>query len=1141
MSTKAIEKDMVLEGPLWPEPVRVLSVDHYGTMIQVDAVGTRSRQFYPGIIVTAAQVDGLKVVSSAKGMDFSGDPEAFHLAIEALRIRLAYEYDPHFAVNASTITPLPHQLDAVYRNMLKSPLVRFLLADDPGAGKTIMAGLLLKELRFRGLADRVLVVVPPLVARQWQEELADKFSEEFTIIDNGVLKANVGRNPWTENDRCITSVYWAARDNVLETLKEADWDLVIADEAHKMAAYRQGVRSQKTRKTRLYRLGEELSVRTKHFLLLTATPHKGDPENFRLLLELLDKDLFADRGILEEAMSSKDNPIILRRLKEEMCRFDGTPLFPQRTVKTVPFDLSRAERQLYDEVTEYVSEHFNKAMQKEKRNVGFAMTILQRRLTSSLAAITASLERRHGRLQDLLDQVRALAAAKARKALRGDADDGADFEEMLGGAEVDDLDDLSETERWDVEDSLVERLTNAESIEELEAEVLALERLVRRARAALGSGIENKLTQLLDAILRDEGLAARGEKLLIFTEAKDTLDFLVRRLREQRFSVAVIEGSLSMEKRRTQQELFRNEAQIMVATEAGGESINLQFCNQMVNYDIPWNPNRLEQRMGRIHRIGQKNEVFIFNLVATDTREGAVMAALLRKMEEMRQGLGSDRVFDLIGDLLEDHEISLADLIIDCITNRRRLEDAVASIEQAISPDHQASLIAAREEGLARRYVNLPELRGDAARSAGQALLPAHLERFFTRSLERNRGRWERRADGKLRVERVPVNLRHEQEIGFRRRHGTVARSYLSLTFDKGEVGEDGRTELLGPGHPLFESVLQAAESGFVDALARGAVFFDVDAEAPERLWFFRSAVGDGTGRMLAQRLFAVREIDADGEGQFLAAHPLRLHDLVPRTEGTSPPALDHFDARRRGATLFCLEHLVPSFVDDVSRGRLKELALKERYLERSFRVVISRHADRLLDMEAKSGAGQDMSLAIGREQRLMEEAKRRQQERLAEVRLEQQLVPRAPEFLGVVTVLPREAAVGVARADDALLDQVRAVESSQGRELDDARTAELGYDAVARSEDGQDVRFVLARQVDAEGSIWLKASEWSQVQHLADQAVLYARQDGTLCTITGRNAAAAASVDDENRRTSIRLAGLQLPLATEHVARSEG
>jgi len=899
-----IEKDSVLEGPLWPEPVRVLSVEHFGTLLQVDAVGTRTRQFYPGIIVTAAQADGLKVLSSAKGMDFSGDPEAFHLAIEALRIRLAYEYDPHFAVNASTIVPLPHQLDAVYRYMLKSPLVRFLLADDPGAGKTIMAGLLLKELRFRGLADRILIVVPPLVSRQWQEELAEKFSEAFTIIDNGVLRANVGRNPWTENDRCITSVYWAARDNVLETLKEADWDLVIADEAHKMAAYRQGTRSQKTRKTRLYRLGEELSVRTKHLLLLTATPHKGDPENFRLLLELLDKDLFADRHILEEAMSRQDNPIILRRLKEEMCRFDGSPLFPQRTVKTVAFDL--------------------------------------------------------------------------------------------------------------------------------------------------------------------------------------------------------------------------------------------QFCNQMVNYDIPWNPNRLEQRMGRIHRIGQQNEVFIFNLVATDTREGAVLAALLRKMEEMRQGLGSDRVFDLIGDLLEDHEISLADLIIDCITNRRRLADAVAGIEQAVSPEHQAALTAAREEGLARRFVNLPELRFDAARSASQALLPTHLEAFFTRSLERNRGRWERRADGKIRCERVPVNLRREQEIAFRRRHGTVERAYLSLTFDKTTVGEDGRTDLLGPGHPLFESVLQAAESGCIDALARGAVFRDLDAKAPERLWFFRGSVGDGTGRVLSQRLFAVREIGLAGDRTaggppasnpaFIAAHPIHLHDLRPGPDGASAPPLTDFDQRRHAATRFCLEHLVPGFVDTVASGRLKDLGLKERWLERSFRGVISRHADRLLDLDAKAGAGQDMALAIGREQRLMEDAKRRRQERLTEVRLEQQLVPRAPEFLGVVAVLPAAARVGEAKADDALLGRVREVEAAQGRTLADRRDDGLGFDAIAGDADGQAVRFILARRLDADGRLWLKASEWAQVRHLGAPVLIYAAHDGEILALSAEDAARGAEIDDTNRRVSIRLPGGPTP-----------
>jgi superfamily II DNA or RNA helicase len=1126
-----LEKNMVIEGPLWPEPVRVLNVDHFGTMLQVDAVGTRTRQFYPGIIVTAAQVEALKVLSSAKEMDFSGEAEAFHLAIEAMRIRLAYEYDPHFAVNASTITPLPHQLDAVYRYMLKSPLVRFLLADDPGAGKTIMAGLLVKELRSRGLAERVLIVVPPLVARQWQEELASKFSEQFTIIDNGVLKANFGRNPWTEADRCITSVYWAARDNVLEPLKDAEWDLVIVDEAHKMAAYQQGVRSQKMRKTRLYRLGEELSARTKHLLLLTATPHKGDPENFRLLLELLDKDLFADRQILEEAMRSSDSPIMLRRLKEEMRRFDGSPLFPQRTVKTVTFDLSRAERELYEGVTDYVAEHFNKAMQKEKRTVGFAMTILQRRLTSSLAAVTASLTRRHDRLQTLLDQVRALVATKARNALKSSENDSA-LEELLGGAEVEDLDDLTEEERWKVEDSLVEQLTNAESIEELQTEVLALEHLVRRARAALGSGIEAKLIRLTDAILRDEGLAARGEKLLIFTEAKDTLDFLVERLRAQGFTVAVIDGSLSMERRRLQQEFFRGPAQVMVATEAGGESINLQFCNQMVNYDIPWNPNRLEQRMGRIHRIGQKNEVFIFNLVATDTREGAVLAALLNKMDQMRQGLGSDRVFDLVGDLLDDHEISLADLIISCITNRQRLQDAVSSIEQAVSPAHQASLIAAREESLARRFLNLPELRQDAARSASHTLIPAHLESFFTRALARNRGRSERRTDGKLRVDRVPVNLRHEQELNFRRRFGTVERSYLSLTFDKKALGEDGRTELLGPGHPLFESVLQAASASSADALTRGAVFFDVDADGPELLWFFLGMVGDGTGRVLSQRLFAVREFGALGNATFEPAHPIRLHDLRPRADGPLPSLTD-FDVRKHAATRFCLDAHVPRFVQEVASGRLKELALKERYLERSFRVVISRHSDHLFDLESKSSAGHDMTLAIGREQRLMDEAKRRQQERLAEIRLEQQLVPRAPEFLGVATVLPAQAKVGAAKADDNVLGQVRAYEASRGRIVEDIRLEGLGFDAVARDAEGQGVDFLVVRAVSGDGKVWLRSTEWTQLQHLANHAAIYIVKEHQLLRLAPKDAA-TAQVDEATRRVSIHIDGLQLSMTEQ-------
>ena len=286
--------------------------------------------------------------------------------------------------------------------------------------------------------------------------------------------------------------------------------------------------------------------------------------------------------------------------------------------------------------------------------------------------------------------------------------------------------------------------------------------------------------------------------------------------------------------------------------------------------------------------------------------------------------------------------------------------------------------------------------------------------------------------------------------------------------------------------------MLQAAQASSSESLTRGAVFFDVDAEGPELLWFFRAIVGDGTGRVLAQRLFAVREFGAPGATAFEAAHPIRLHDLRPRTDGPPPPSLKDFDVRKHAATRFCLESLLPNFVEQVARGRLKDLALKERYLERSFRVLISRHSDHLLDLESKSGVGQDMTLAIGREQRLMDEAKRRQQERLAEIRLEQQLVPRAPEVLGVVTVLPAPAKVGVAKANDDVLERVRAYESSRGRVVEDVRREGLGFDAVASDAEGQGVDFLVARAIDGDGNVWLKSTEWTQIQHLNGQAALY-------------------------------------------------
>jgi SNF2 family DNA or RNA helicase len=586
----------ILEGPFWPERIRVISSRQIGNGVAISGVGLKTERYYAEIILAEKDLEKVRKVD-LRIKDFSGDAEAFFLFMEGKRIRFAFQFDPLFAVNVSQIDPLPHQIDAVYYYILKQPRIRFLLADDPGAGKTIMAGLILKELKQRGLVQRVLIVIPGHLKDQWIREMKEKFGETFRVIDRAVMDASWGRNVWLEENQTITSMDFAKQEDVMVSLAEARWDLVIVDEAHKMAAYEYGG---KMKRTERYKLGELLSRNSNFMLFLTATPHRGDPSNFRLFLDLLEPGFFASNEMLAESIRNKDNPLFLRRLKEDLKSFDGAPLFPPREVITIKYRLSDDEKRLYNAVTEYVERYFNRAMQKEKRNVAFALLILQRRLASSLRAIRRSLERRRNRLNDLLEKGKII--------------------QEIGYIDEEALEDSPELERWRKEDELLEKLTSAETLEELREEIAKLDELIRLAREAEKKEVETKLNEL-KKVMEQEKLGRNGEKLLIFTESKDTLEYLVEKIRSWGYSVTYIHGGLNLYQRINAEHEFKEKTQIMVSTEAGGEGINLQFCWLMVNYDIPWNPNRLEQRMGRIHRYGQQNEVHIYNLVAVDTRE----------------------------------------------------------------------------------------------------------------------------------------------------------------------------------------------------------------------------------------------------------------------------------------------------------------------------------------------------------------------------------------------------------------------------------------------------------------------------------------------------------------------------------------
>lgn len=667
------QKGSILSGPAWKEPVEVVSfIAEPGIGYYAELIGRQSKTFYSEYVLDEDLEQIIVLQTQGQASESQAEEQNF------LHALITFQQNQGLMKKNSQILPLPHQIEAVYTRMLKSPSIRYLLADDPGAGKTIMSGMLIQELRLRNLAKRILILVPPLVMRQWQEELASKFDLHFQIVNRQTIET-MSSNPFTEHALTITSMYWGARETIKAQILVNQYDLVIIDEAHKSAAYLDR-RKKSKRRTNLYKLAEALAKQTDHLLLLTATPHKGDRHNYQYLLQLLDEDLFANK-LSQEALTQLAQSFVIRRLKESMVRFDGSPLFPKRTTKTIQFELSSAELELYEQVTDYIRIHFNRAKANGSFAVQFAMMLLQRRLSSSFYALQASLQRRYERL--------AVIEAEELKKLEQAFDD-------------DEVNDEGDTDFLGASDSY--------DLEELKIEQEALQVLLDDAEDLKLLGQERKYLALEAALFAEDGLLAQREKLLIFTESADTLRYLQTQLEARLGTIAVIHGQMSLKQRQAAVELFRNEVSVMIATDAGGESINLQFCNQMVNYDIPWNPNRLEQRMGRIHRIGQTNEVFVFNLVAANTREGTVLEKLLAKLEIMREDLGNDLVYDFLGELLEKQELDLNQLMVEAIQNREQLTQVVEQVESLLSSEHQALIEQAQQEQFAQN-IQLPQIK----------------------------------------------------------------------------------------------------------------------------------------------------------------------------------------------------------------------------------------------------------------------------------------------------------------------------------------------------------------------------------------------------------------------------------------------
>jgi len=1065
----------------------------------------------------------LEIVTEGHSWSFDGDGALLRLVSEAHRIRLAHLFDPLLAVHTSLVEPLPHQITAVYGEMLTRQPLRFLLADDPGAGKTIMAGLFIRELLIRGDLQRCLIVCPGSLVVQWQDELFQKFHLPFEILTNDRIEAARTGNAFAEMPLVIVRLDKLSRNEDLQAkLKQTDWDLVVVDEAHKLSASFFGGEIKETKR---YKLGKLLSTLTRHFLLMTATPHNGKEEDFQLFLALLDGDRF--EGRFRDGVHTCDTSDLMRRLvKEDLLKFDGKPLFPERRAHTVQYLLSDLEAVLYKQVTDYVREEFNRAEalnQGRRGTVGFALTILQRRLASSPEAIYQSLRRRRERLEKRLGEERE------PQRHRGHEEESLWSLCLRGELEEEDL----TAEEWEfAEEAVVDLATASQTIAELQAEIERLRELEGLALRVRRSGRDRKWEELSRVIQdifspqRHKGhkeeeplwslcLGGSSQKLVIFTEHRDTLNYLANQITTllgRSEVVVTIHGGMGREERKRAEEAFKQDVtvQVLIATDAAGEGINLQRAHLMVNYDLPWNPNRLEQRFGRIHRIGQTEVCHLWNLVAEGTREGDVYLSLLKKLEIEQKALGG-KVFDVLGKAIAGQE--LRELLIEAIRYGDR-PDVKARLDQVVNDRLDQSRLREllEERALARDSMDttkVQQIRQEMERAEARKLQPHFIAAFFLEAFQRLGGTIRQREAKRYEITHVPAVIRQGD------RGEPILRRYERICFEKSLITIPSKppAEFICPGHPLLDAVLDLTLEQHRELLRQGAILVDEDdpGEAVRALVYLEHSIQDGSigrggrRRVVSRRMQYVEvmepqrheghegyEVRNAGYAPYLDYRPLTPDEqalladpLCSMPSGQASPMCLRGSNLEDQATTYAVTHLVPQHLQEV-RER------KEALIDKTVRAVKDRLTkeinywdQRAAELRLQEQAGKpNAKLNSAKAQQRADELADRLQKRLAELEQERQLAPLPPVVVGGALVVPigllqrlqgkrasapTTLARETQRVEQAAMAAVMATERALGYEPRDVSDRKCGYDIesaaplaqLGRGAGGEGLRFI--------------------------------------------------------------------------------
>ncbi|MFU2234347.1 helicase-related protein [Klebsiella sp. BA397-4A_EMB] len=1103
LKLEEIKKDAQIRGIIEGQVVRVVTVEPIGehalTVYYKDSQGTLAER----MLFRSDEIN-LAMATAGRPWSFDAPGREFKLGLEAYRISQAALFDPMMAVNMANVDPLPHQISAVYEYMLPKQPLRYVLADDPGAGKTIMAGLLISELLLRADARRVMVVSPGSLTEQWQDELFEKFGLQFDIFSKEKQEQCVTGNYFAETDRLICRLDQLSRSEELqEKLQNTDWDLIIVDEAHKLSANYFG---NKINKTKRFTLGELLGSICRHFLLMTATPHNGKEEDFQVWMSLLDSDRFY--GKFREGAHKVDITDMMRRMvKEELLTFDGTPLFPERRAYTANYELSPLEASLYEQVTTYVREEMNRADKldnKKKNTVGFALTQLQRRLASSPEAIYQSLKRRRNRLKDKLDEMKLMA--RGQKAKRsGEAETLEKYKVSKSIVLPDDWDELDEdlsAEEYELySEEVADQATAAETIFELEAEINSLRELENQALVLVQSGNDKKWEEL-SRLLQDspEMINRDGErrKLIIFTEHKDTLNYLRQRVSDllgQPQAVRVIYGGTNRDERRKIQTEFRSDPTvlILIVTDAAGEGVNLQNANLMVNYDLPWNPNRLEQRFGRIHRIGQKEVCHLWNIVANETREGAVFQKLFEKLEIEKSALGG-KVFDILGEAFDN--VSLKDLLIEAIrygedpATRAKMDQV---IEGALDSEHLKEIL--RRNALVESHMGLEGLyaiKEQMEKAEARRLQPFFIRAFFQESFKALGGELRPREQGRYEINHVPALIRErDRSIGESRT--PVLSRYERICFEKQQIRPTGKAlaELIHPVHPLMHSVLDLTLQMHRNKLKQGAILIDPadDSDMPRLILMLEHTIREtnGQAKSIASRRIQFVSIDMNNKATYAgwAPHldllPIEESDLLLIKDILHSPWLSQ--PLEPLALQLASEKLVPDHYAEVKlRRELQADKTLEAVHERLVKEI-NYWQDRFLKLSDDVKAGKQPKLQPENARRRVDELTARLQQRTAELIALKQVVSSTPVVIGSALVIPQgflskrkgeviftPDAASRAHIEKVAMSAVTSAELTLGHSVFDVSADKCGWDITARPPLNTDGSLPQDRHIEVKG-----------------------------------------------------------------------